>query len=518
MNLQEKVGQMLVMGWQGSTAEESQSVSAHALTTLEEWHAGGVVYLGRNVADPAQVARLNNDLQSHSRIPLLIPVDQEGGWVVRVREPATIFPGNMALGATWSPKLAYRCARAIGREVAAMGFNVDLAPCLDVNSNPENPIIGVRSYGESPVMVGVMGTQAIKGLRDAGVLSCAKHFPGHGDTSLDSHKLLPVISGDRDRLDTVELRPFRTAIEFGVDMIMTSHIIFADMDPELPATLSRKILTGLLRKEMGFEGLIITDCLEMRAIAQNYTPEETGVLAIKAGADLLLISHTLECQRRMRNGILAAIESGEISESRIDESVERILNMKRARGLFDRKPVDPAAVLDVVGCQEHRDLEKEIARKALTLVRDRDGLIPLALGSEEPIFVFGLHKATAALSEEIGLRSKVMGAEKLNGSHPNALCVVVTSPGVDCRPLVEQAFKASNRVILVGVEEPYEAGIFPEAGTFVASYGFQPCSLDAIAALLFGETTAKGRLPVHIPDRSGEAWTRAESNRLQAPE
>src|SRR5690606_667232 len=255
---------------------------------------GGVILFARNIRDPVQVANLTRSLQqlaqsSGARIPLFIATDQEGGIVARLRSPAAVMPGAMALGAASSPELAYEAGRSTARQLLAVGINMNFAPVVDVNNNPANPVIGVRSFGEDPELVAELGAAFIRGQQEEGVISTAKHFPGHGDTDTDSHIALPRADHPRVRLDQVELVPFRAAIAAGVDAIMTAHVTFPSIDPTpgLPATLSHRVLTGLLREELGHEGLIVTDAMEMQAITANFGIAEAAVRAVEAVGDMV---------------------------------------------------------------------------------------------------------------------------------------------------------------------------------------------------------------------------------------
>lgn len=342
----EKIGQMLFLGWQSvGTAEddshptvadiaESRSVNTHARALVDDLAVGGIIFMGRNVESPAQMRRVTGELQdinrAHGRSPLFLGVDQEGGRVNRLNPPHfTREPSPKSIGDTGDPGAARKSAAVIGRELRSVGLNWDFAPVLDVNNNPKNPVIGDRSYGDDPGLVSRMGAAAVAGFQeDAGIIACGKHFPGHGDTDVDSHHALPVVGHDRARLDEIELAPFKAAIAAGVASIITAHIRFNRLDSELPATLSPSILTGILRRDLGFEGLIVTDCLEMKGIANHWGLGEAAILAVEAGADILLACHTWTAQRAIRDALIDAVRSGRVPEARIDTSVKRILAAK----------------------------------------------------------------------------------------------------------------------------------------------------------------------------------------------
>ncbi|HYG56762.1 MAG TPA: beta-N-acetylhexosaminidase, partial [Symbiobacteriaceae bacterium] len=373
MTLEEKVAQMFFVGFKETELPERYAA------WFERQGLGGVILFTRNVKSPDQVRALTAAMQGAARrsrqgLPLAIAIDQEGGTVVRMDEPSgyTHFPSNMAMGAADDETLTYRSALVMATEMRAVGLNWNYAPVLDVNNNPLNPVIGVRSYGASPELVARHGVAAVRGFQAGGVAACAKHFPGHGDTSVDSHLALPVIPHDRNRLNAVELLPFREAIKAGLDSIMTAHVFFPALEPEAgrPATLSRNVMTGLLREELGFDGVICSDCLEMKAIADNFMPDQIVRFAVDAGVDALLVSHTWETQQVLFEALLQAVRSGRISEERIAQSAYRIVRMKQNRQMAMQMPGD-------IGTPEHKAVALEAARKAVTLVRGADQL-PLA--------------------------------------------------------------------------------------------------------------------------------------------
>ncbi|MEJ8304907.1 beta-N-acetylhexosaminidase [Saccharibacillus sacchari] len=333
LDLRGKLGQMLLGGFDGRT------MNAAAMQLIAAYRTGGIIYFSRNVSSPEQVAALTRELQEAAEAngvpPLWISIDQEGGMVARITEGVTLMPGQMAIAAAGSTEDAYRCAYISGRELRSLGINLNYAPVLDVNNNPANPVIGVRSFGESPEIAAAFGAATIGGLQDAGVGATAKHFPGHGDTDVDSHLDLPTVPHDRARMDRVELVPFKQAVKQGVDAVMSAHIYFPALEEaKLPVTLSPAVLTGLLREELGFDGIITTDCMEMNAIAEHYGVAEASVLAVLAGADQVLVSHRLDRQGAALNALENAVQSGRIAESRIDDSVRRLLRMKWKRGLL----------------------------------------------------------------------------------------------------------------------------------------------------------------------------------------
>jgi beta-N-acetylhexosaminidase len=333
--------EMLVFGWDADETGPATTINDHAKVLIQELRVGGVILMGRNVAGltPAQVLALTSALQALAAQaglpPLLIATDQEGGRVSRFGPPHfAVYPPAWEIGASQGETNAYDNYAALGREMKNVGVNWILAPVLDVNNNPKNPVIGNRSFGADPALVARMGAAAVRGLQDgAGVLACGKHFPGHGDTDIDSHLALPRIPHDRARLDSVELAPFKAAIEAGIGSIMTSHILFTAVDPALPATLSPAILQGILRQDLSYDGLIVTDDLDMKGVAATWGAPEAAVLAAVAGADMLLCCHVLETQRKIAAALDEAVDSGRIDEERVRSAKNRI-HVAKAR-VFD---------------------------------------------------------------------------------------------------------------------------------------------------------------------------------------
>ena len=354
MTIRDTVGQLVMVGFHGT------ELSRTFLDSLEEYRPGGVILFSRNLEDPEQVARLTNALQEHvPNPPLLIAIDEEGGRVSRLPQGFTTFPAVSRVAACHAPDVAYEVAKATARELRAVGINMNMAPVLDVNSNPANPIIGDRAYGTEPEPVCAYGLAVAQGLEDNGIIPCGKHFPGHGETMTDSHHVLPVVEADRARLDTVELEPFRRAISRGLPAIMTAHVRYPALDSEAPATLSRSILTDLLRNRLGFEGVTLTDDMEMRAILDHQPIGEASVRAIQAGADMVVICHEQEQQRAAIAAIEHALERGELSWERLTASVARIRALKD-KHLASLQPVDPSQVVQTVGHPRHQALLAKI--------------------------------------------------------------------------------------------------------------------------------------------------------------
>lgn len=527
-SLEEKLGQLFICGFHSLEPDEQIQ------TLVQGYHVGGIVYFRRNIQSVAQLADLSQSLQQlprhHQEVPLFISIDQEGGMVARLdHEGMSRIPGNMALGATNNPALTEEVAVLAAREMLALGINFNFAPCVDVNNNPANPVIGVRSFGENPEQVAAHGTAAIHGYQREGVIATAKHFPGHGDTDVDSHLGLASVPHDRRRLQEVELLPFRAAIEAGVDAIMTAHVIFPAFEPEeVPATLSRRVLTDLLRVELGYDGVVVTDCLEMQAIARHFGVGEGAVRAIEAGADLVLVSHTLADQIAAIEAVTAAVRRGRISEEHIDRSVERVLTLKQQR-LSNSLPLGatPTAVtIPLTPEDESGDILRRAAEGSVTLARD-EGSLPIRLDEpvlvvwpelrhttevDEPaVYTYTLAEALEQLHRQvevavIGVRaSEPEVAAVLERSASFTQIVVATYTAVGeldqgqqtlVQRLIQQA--GDKRIVVVSTRNPYDLRAFPEVGTYLCLYENRPPALDAVAQVLVGRLQPQGVLPVSL--------------------
>lgn len=520
MSVEEKIGQLLLFGWKGETDEENTTVSAHARVLLEEFHVGGVVLLGRNVSSPERTARTMNELQERSRIPLFIIADQEGGMVARFRDPYVAFPSAMAIAATGDPTLAYRAARATAEQLRAVGVNFNFAPCVDVNNNPLNPIIGTRSYGDTPEQVVRFSAEAIRGYHDGGVLTSAKHFPGHGDTSVDSHLDLPVVDFPRDRIESMEMVPFQEAIRAGVATVMTTHIMFPAYDADVPATMSAKIMTGLLRGQLGYGGVIVTDDLEMKGVEAKWGVVKAAIEAVKAGVDCPLVCHTLSAQRDTVSALKEAVRSGEIPLERIEESVRRILALKERFGILHGvAPADPRAAHSIVSDPEKAALAREIAERAVTIVRNHDGLLPIRLAPSDTLAVVTMHHTAddlGAAFRELHSNTAVLRVTAEQARSPRSIpvpddarfVVLATCPsepwteGLDVEAQAEmvRAFAAGSiPTAVVALRDPYDLQRFRDIRTYVAIYGYRGEALRACAAVILGNQKATGSLPVAMP-------------------
>jgi beta-N-acetylhexosaminidase len=514
-----------MVGFHGVTAEE-------AWAALEPVAPGGIILFGRNIVSGSQVAGLVAGLQALaaatgggqrlSAPALLVAVDQEGGRVARLGadQGFTEFPGNMALGAIAGRGAAKQAARAVavamGRELALAGVNLNLAPVLDVNNNPGNPVIGERSFGEDPEAVAGLGRAAVRGYLAGGVLPVGKHFPGHGDTDLDSHLTLPRVPHDRERLRRVELLPFRRAIEAGMPAVMTAHVAFPAVEPGgLPATLSGPVLTGLAREELGFDGVIITDAMEMKAVSDCWGLGRATVMALAAGADLILLGET-RLAPEAAAAVVDAVARGRLPEGRLDAAVRRVLTLKARLGRVRRarETTNDGA--------ERRLLAERVAALSITLVRDQTGLLPLSGESDRPWLVVGpdpdlaeavgeVHRATTGLpygawpdarfrAQAVALAQSaslvVVGSRSAGGLNPGR---PATPEQAALAALLEGLLATGRPVVWVALGAPYDLTLAPAAPVYLATYSSSRPSLRALAAVLVGRARPRGRLPVTIP-------------------
>ncbi|MET9852625.1 glycoside hydrolase family 3 N-terminal domain-containing protein [Streptomyces sp. NPDC006450] len=544
MSLAELVGQLFVSRAYGHAAtgpdpeDAALNQQKFGVRTPAElvarYHLGGIVYFGwaHNTRSPRQIAELSAGLQraaadSGAGIPLLLSVDQEHGAVARVGSPATLLPGAMALGALalgtgGSTAEARRAARIAGAELAAMGIRHNYAPVADVNVDPANPVIGVRSFGSDPHAVAALVSAQIRGYQGAGVAATAKHFPGHGDTGTDSHVGLPLMTHTRAQWEELDEPPFRAAVEAGVDVVMTAHIVFPALDPSGdPATLSRPIVTGILRERLGFRGVVVTDALDMAGVRQKYGDDRVPVLALKAGCDQLLNPPDLGLAVR---SVLAAVESGELTRARIEESVLRILELKARRGVFDAAARDGEAfratdaVDAAVGIPAHLAAAGEIADRTTTLLANPVKLLPLDPADRPLLLVTGTDPVsptgttgppTAVLARELsalGCRATALPPARAVAAAPGNAAVLVCTYNVPegespQRDLVTELLATGVPVVLVAIRNPYDPARLPACAAELATYTWTDVELRAAARVVTGTVRPAGRLPVPVPGR-----------------
>ncbi|EGD43257.1 glycoside hydrolase family 3 protein [Nocardioides sp. WG-D5] len=547
MSLQQKIGQLFVIEVYGrdannvSDAAKAGNQKLYGVDTpaqaIAKYQPGGVIYFTTrgpdNIGDATQVATLSNGLQTAAlqqrpKIPLNIAVDQEGGALVARFGPAsgaTQMPGQMALGADGSTADAARSAEVIGTELAAVGVTQDYAPVADVNLNPNNPVIGIRSAGADSAAVSDIVAAEVGGFDKGGLSSIAKHFPGHGDTGTDSHYGLPEVTHTREQLEAIDLPPFEAAIDAGIDAIMTAHVTVPAIDPSgEPATMSEPILTGLLREEMGFNGLIVTDALDMQGASATYPPDVAPVEAFLAGADQLLIPPQMDTAYA---AVLGAVKNGTISRQRLDESVYRILKHKLDNKIFESPYVDPAAAPAVFADPVHKADAQAISDRTTTLVKNDDGLLPLAPGPKDVLVAGWGVDTTAGIAagfQKRGATTQVLqsGTTPTDAQIDAAvaaaagkdLVVVPTNNAWQINPATGQPTPASvaqtklvkallatdTPVVVTAMRNPYDVTSFPEAATVLDTYGYTSHQLESLVRVLHGEVNPSGKLPVEIPD------------------
>lgn len=420
MTLDEKIGQMLMLEFrywedENGNLKEVTELNDDIKNAILKYKIGGVILFAENVQDTKQTTKLTHNIQKaaieNGLDPLFISIDQEGGIVVRLAT-GTSLPGNMALGATRDKDLAYQYGKIIADEIKALGINVNLAPVMDTNNNPNNPVIGLRSISSNPELVGELGSEVVKGIQDQGVSAAIKHFPGHGDTATDSHLGLPVVDKSYEEIEKLELVPFKKAANEGVDMIMTAHISYPQLEKDtviskkdgsiigIPATLSDDIITGIIRDKMHYDGIVITDAMKMQAIADHFGEEDAVIMAIKAGVDIPLMpallqkNSDLEKLDNIVGRIKNELELGNISEKQINNSVYRILDLKYRRGILDldqyNKPLEEKVdnALMIVGNKENFEKQRKITDKAITVTKNLNNTLPLYPKAGEKVLIY----------------------------------------------------------------------------------------------------------------------------------
>ena len=528
MTVRDKVAQLVMPWFSGEYWAADNDQMQAALRLVVDEHVGGfVVGLGGSAYD---LAAKFNALQRASRLPLFIAADLEAGPSMRIRQ-STALPGNMAIGATGREEDAYEVGQIIAEEGRAAGVNFVFAPVVDVNNNPANPIINIRSYGEDPVRVGVLAQAYIRGLREHGMLATAKHFPGHGDTGTDTHIAMPVITAARPRLDSVELVPFRAAVTAGVDAVMSAHIAMPSITGgDIPSTLSGAVLDTLLRQDIGFRGLVVTDALNMGAIVQKYGAAQSAVMAFKAGADILLMPTDAH---QAIEAVTSAVERGEISEARLDSSVARIFAAKARTGLFRQRLVELNAVPRAVGTRPHLDSALAISQRALVLVKDSLGTVPLANGRRRRALVISFAEegssgvgapfvtalragvqqvATQKLwpaSGPASYDSARMAARATQAAGGVTFVVVAARPAAwnpnavnmpdSVAALVNGLSREGVNIVTIAFGSPYLLGQVPATPGYLVAWSDNDASQKAAAQALLGAIPITGRLPVSLP-------------------
>jgi beta-N-acetylhexosaminidase len=531
MSLREKLGQLLVVYFFGEFTSTESDEYKDLVRQVTENHVGGFILgtkrqpLGIERGGVYVAAVLANQMQKRAKVPLIVSADFERGTAMRLDE-GTGFPYAMAIAATGNPQDAYTVGKITAIEARAAGIQWIFAPDADVNDNPDNPIINVRSFGEDPVSVARYVSAFVRGVQENGGLATAKHFPGHGDVSVDSHIALATVPGDRKRLESVELVPFRAAIAAGVGSIMTGHLATPafEPDPELPATMSRRVLTDVLRNELGFDGLIVTDALDMGGVTTRYPPGEAAVRSVLAGADVLLLSPTVDAALE---GLEEAARSGRLPVARIDESVRRILRAKERLGLAKNRYVDVDALNRKFGKPEFEAAAQDIADRGVTLLRNDAHVLPLDATKPLRLLVVALSGDPDAFpgadfEDEIRehvdsitvLRADTQFSQVRSLKLPPPESYDAAIVGIWVRvadrkgsvglpdeqaAFVNQILASPKPVIVAGFGSPYLIERFPTAKTWIAEFSTQDVSQRAVARAIFGQSAISGKIPVTVP-------------------
>lgn len=589
MTLRQKITQMLMVDFRYWDEDVTDSVEKQPFTKMnaqvqkivEDYDFGAIIYFAQNIQTTEDTFQLSMDLQKAATkdngIPLLISADQEGGSVYRLGS-GTALPGNMALGATGNSEYARNAGQIIGSELSVLGINTNLAPVVDVNNNANNPVIGLRSYGDDAAMVGEMASKTIQGLAEYNVIGCAKHFPGHGDTATDSHYGLPSVDKSKDVLLQNELKPYEVAIDQGIEMIMTAHILYPQLDnstvlsdktgqqEKLPATMSKAIITDLLKGEMGFSGIVCTDAMNMQGVSDTYDQVQAVKLAINAGVDMICMPcvlydlDDLQALDAIIDGVETAVNNNEISEERLNDAVRRILTVKEKRGILDwsenNYSLDQAKA--VVGSKDNRELERKIAAKAVTVVKNENEILPLNItenskvlmmcpyDNEKAQMIMGWNRAKEAGLIPAGAQVKVvrfssadLAAVQTDIDWADTIVVHSEISNVSrvtsnhwlyagTNAFVNYAKDNGKNAIVISVDKPYDVQFYDKADAIMAVYGCKGSSVDVTEALVGGVTGsqsaygpniiagievalgvfgASGKLPVSIPKLEGTSYS-----------
>ncbi|MFP3951791.1 MAG: beta-N-acetylhexosaminidase [Candidatus Bathyarchaeia archaeon] len=515
LSLKEKIGQMLVVGFKGLEPPE------YILDWLGRGRIGGVILFSRNIENPKQLADLTKACREASNRPILVAIDQEGGVVARLREGCgfTESPGAMALAVAGSEELAEEVSHVLAVEMSALGINWNLAPVLDLAHNIDNPSVGVRSLGVDPREVRRLGMAQVRGFQRVGVASTAKHLPGKADTPVDPHKNLPVIDGRLEDMRDNDLVPFKGAIEAGVAAVMITHVKFRDLEPEYPSTMSPRIIQKLLRGEMGYRGVITTDCMEMRAVTNLYGPGESAVIAARAGANIILFSHTRDHQEEAYRALLDAVKSESLSTDKVDFSVKKILEMK------NKFPTKKKMTTQVIHSPEHTALTLEAARRGTAILKNNLAAIPIETEENRDIALLEFASQDSVASEEHTLL-----AEQISNRIPRISSVIIapnkpskeaidevirTASSADLtilatrnahlkpeqRGLAQKILTAGREVVHLCLRNPYDAGVLTGAGSVICTFGDSHPSLVAASEALTGGFNPPGKIPVPIATR-----------------
>ncbi len=542
MTLRQKITQMMMIDFRNWNGSGFTVMNDQVRTIVEEYQFGALIYFAPNMVNTAQVYNLTKEMQTaatkNGGLPMIITADQEGGMVYRLAT-GTALPGNMALGATANPDYAQVAGNIIGRELSSLGLNSTLAPVVDVNNNANNSVIGLRSYSDNPTLVGQMAAANIRGLKEHGVIGCVKHFPGHGDTATDSHYGLPVVNKNLKTLENCELKPYEIAIAQGVDMVMTAHILYPQLETDtvksnktgraesLPATLSDDIITGLLKNKMGFSGIVTTDAMNMAGIANYWDMTQAAVLAISAGVDMLCMPTSLSSNSSLNslnaiiNGIEAAVNNGTLPMSRINDAVTRIVTVKANRGILDamEKETSLQTAQSIVGSALNRQAERELSAAGVTVVQNKNNTLPLNLTANSKVLLlapYNNEKAQMAMgwnrAKEAGLipqgaqvrvvkfassrvrdiQSDLDWADTVIINSEIASASVVSSGNylyAGVKNIVDYAKGQGKTTVVQSVDKPYDVQLYENADAVLAVYGCMGSTLDPTEALVGGSTS-----------------------------
>ncbi len=520
LTLEQQVAQMFMVTIHGAQLPET------GRDFLQRWQPGAIVLFNSNIGSPAAITRLTNSYQQAitavDGVPLFIAVDQEGGRVQRLLEGFTTLPRPILVAATQDPQLAHNYGGLIAEELRAVGVNMNLAPVADLETNPDNPIIRQRAYGSDPHLTGTTLQHVVAGMQANGVLATLKHFPGHGESDQDSHVELPTLPLSRERLSAVELVPFQMAAN--AEAVMVAHIWFPALEPEanLPASLSHNIVTGILRDELGYEGLILTDAMDMDAIDRQFSYERAAVMAIQAGVDMIAMGPGmgLETQAAMIQAVIDAVRTGEIAESRIAESSQRILATKARYGLFDWSPLDEAATSDRLDLESHQAQIETLFNAGITLVYDDQQLIPLHAERSVAVVFLGTRQYTVSACDPHRDNIRWVGVSQyptleeirwaMDAARQVDTIVVFTENADDNE--AQQALVSAlppEKTVVVALASAYDWTRFPTIAAYLTAYSPLPAAVPAACGILFGAIPAQGVLPLTVsPDLS--AGTRAD--------
>lgn len=511
MTVEQKVGQIMIGYFDGPVFSDDLA------NKIQKMHMGGVILYGvtGNIESTKQIIKLTGDIQKTAidagEIPLFISIDQEGGRVTRIKEGLTLFPGNMSLGAVGNADLAGQAAEIMAKELKILGINMNFAPDLDVNSNPANPIIGTRSFGSSPSEVARLGGAVIDAYNNQSVIATAKHFPGHGDTSIDSHFGLPVVNRSLDQLNNIELVPFR-AIASKVPVVMTAHIMLPAIDRDHPATLSSLALK-MLREDIGFQGLIITDSLGMGAIARNWNLEEAAIQAFLAGADILLYGadrdSRVEDQVTVFQALVQAVNNGRIPLARLDNSVRRIIEAKQKYGIINNPMPKPELASELASPHSMETAER-IARQSITLVKKENSFLPLTKPQTTIIWPEEMKSSLQPLLAEcpnlkpyfIPLQATAAEIEMVKKNTAKEETVLVGSYNLNQNIVWRQLVQSlsEKQTIVIAARSPYDLMYIPNVVSYIAIYDDNPVTMKMLGKMFKGEFEPQGHMPVDIPE------------------